>query len=360
MRILIINAVKVIVLNNRYPSKKKPFVASYVKSLGQVIGSLGVDVTYLVDTGNSDSRLGQIIDLIRYNLKILFSAKLGKAEVLVINHFQLFWKSLKSRINKGQVLIFHWHGSEIKGSVRFQNFQRWNRDDTILKGMHVFPSLYFKNLVLEKVPALTNWKVIPTGGVDMDLFKQQARKPKGFLNIGFAGHLRKEKGVGYFISLIKESQELQVACGIQIRFSAIDYGDHSGAYSSVLRTFSNVELLSPRLKNEMPEFYQSLDLLIFPTRSESLGLVPLEAMACGVPVICPNDFACPEYCVPNISGELFQPNDYNSFKSSVIGSLQQIRRYRPAEVVDKNYSQDVVRKKYREVFQELNLSIPQN
>ena len=35
----------------------------------------------------------------------------------------------------------------------------------------------------------------------------------------------------------------------------------------------------------MPRWYQALDLLVAPQRWEGFGLTPLEAMACGVPVI---------------------------------------------------------------------------
>ena len=43
-------------------------------------------------------------------------------------------------------------------------------------------------------------------------------------------------------------------------------------------------------KEKMPNFYNSIDIFLFPTNrsAESLGLVGLEAMSCGVPVLCSN------------------------------------------------------------------------
>jgi len=46
---------------------------------------------------------------------------------------------------------------------------------------------------------------------------------------------------------------------------------------------------------DMPHFYRSVDCVISPTRGEGFGLVPLEAMAVGVPVIVTNYSGCTEY-----------------------------------------------------------------
>ena len=53
-------------------------------------------------------------------------------------------------------------------------------------------------------------------------------------------------------------------------------------------------------QNKLADIYNILDVFIFPTvsASESLGLVAIEAMACGVPVIA-SDYAAPKYYVAN-------------------------------------------------------------
>ena len=345
---------KVLVLNNRYPSSKKPFVASYVKSLGEIFNSLDLQVDYLVDTGNSDSKLGQIRDLARYNLKVLTSKKLTDSDVLVINHFQLYWAALKKRVSPKQTLIFHWHGSEIKGSSKFQNFDGWNADPLIVNGFHVFPSEYFKNLVLKKVPSIKNWKVIPTGGVDTELFCEKKNETRDTLTIGFAGHLRKEKGVDFFLRLIDQQAEIEEQTGKTLRFRAIEYGDSSGENIAMLKAKQAVDLSKPMLKEEMPAYYNKLDVLVFPTRSESLGLVPIEAMACGVPVICPSDFACPEYCVSGVSGELFEADDFGSFFKELQRVERNLNQYNPRKIAVENYSKLIVQEKYRELLEELS------
>ena len=61
-------------------------------------------------------------------------------------------------------------------------------------------------------------------------------------------------------------------------------------------------------QNELVSIYNISDAFVFPTRreGESLGLVAIEAMACGTPVIA-SDFAAPKYYVCNdINGYKFE------------------------------------------------------
>lgn len=45
---------------------------------------------------------------------------------------------------------------------------------------------------------------------------------------------------------------------------------------------------------DLPALYSSADLFVFPSLYEGFGLPPLEAMACGTPVICSNSSSLPE------------------------------------------------------------------
>lgn len=45
---------------------------------------------------------------------------------------------------------------------------------------------------------------------------------------------------------------------------------------------------------DLPALYSSADLFVFPSLYEGFGLPPLEAMACGTPVVCSNSSSLPE------------------------------------------------------------------
>lgn len=55
--------------------------------------------------------------------------------------------------------------------------------------------------------------------------------------------------------------------------------------------------------------YASADAFIFPSRTETLGLVLLEAMAAGTPVVAANSGGIPDIVTDGINGYLFDPTD---------------------------------------------------
>ncbi|MDE5117840.1 MAG: glycosyltransferase family 1 protein [Trichodesmium sp. St2_bin2_1] len=58
---------------------------------------------------------------------------------------------------------------------------------------------------------------------------------------------------------------------------------------------------------ELASAYASADAFIFPSRTETLGLVLLEAMAAGTPVVAANSGGIPDIVTNGINGHLFDP-----------------------------------------------------
>src|SRR4029077_7168801 len=60
---------------------------------------------------------------------------------------------------------------------------------------------------------------------------------------------------------------------------------------------------------EMPEFWNSVDIAVVPSLGEAFGLVALEALACGVPVIAAAAGGLREIVVDGQCGLLVPPGD---------------------------------------------------
>jgi glycosyltransferase involved in cell wall biosynthesis len=73
-------------------------------------------------------------------------------------------------------------------------------------------------------------------------------------------------------------------------------------------------LKSDRLKTLA---FSAADLFLHPTRAESFGLVALESIACGTPVVAFRVGGIPELVRPGLSGELAEPESPREFRDAI-------------------------------------------
>ena len=76
---------------------------------------------------------------------------------------------------------------------------------------------------------------------------------------------------------------------------------------------------------DKPLLYRAATTFVFPSRYEGFGLDPLEAMACGTPVVCSNAASLPE--VVGDGGILVDPDDTDAW-AAAIGRLWQSEKER--------------------------------
>ncbi len=152
-------------------------------------------------------------------------------------------------------------------------------------------------------------EVVPNG-IDTSFYrphpKHLARKKLGlgnervFLSLG---RLSYEKKVDVVIRAMKRVNGKLVVCG-------------RGPHASRLKELVRRERLSRKVvfhgfvREELkPLYYSAADALVVASTSETQGVVMLEAMACGTPVIGARALAIPEIVKPRRNGLLFEPDN---------------------------------------------------
>ncbi len=125
--------------------------------------------------------------------------------------------------------------------------------------------------------------------------------------IGSLGRLSREKGT---IDLLKASSEIRKS-----HPEAVIVIGGSGPEEQSLRAFiisgklgSHVFLLGFLKEEELPEFYGGIDLFVLPSLREPFGMVLLEAMSAGTPIVARRVGGVPEVVGEKYSG-LFYGND---------------------------------------------------
>lgn len=84
--------------------------------------------------------------------------------------------------------------------------------------------------------------------------------------------------------------------------------------------YSERIILHPMPDEKLPLIYELADLFVFPSLSEGFGLPPLEAMACGTPVIASNSSSLPE--VVGDAGLLVDPYNETDLSENMLKVLK--------------------------------------
>ncbi len=138
-------------------------------------------------------------------------------------------------------------------------------------------------------------------GIDCNMFypqksiKQKYKFPDKKIILGVSDGWSKRKGIDTFIRLaaVLPSEYVIVLVGT-------DEETEKGLPSQIH------PVRRTRDKKELAEYYSMADVFLNPTKEEVLGLVNLEALACGTPVITFNSGGSPE-CIDETCGIVVEP-----------------------------------------------------
>jgi glycosyltransferase involved in cell wall biosynthesis len=140
------------------------------------------------------------------------------------------------------------------------------------------PSLFVKGTFLEN--GIPEHKLIHVPyGVDLSSFRQLPKEDKIF-RIIYCGQISPRKGVYY---LLKGFSELNLPDAELWLIGSID-----GEMRSLLKQFNHPGIIykGQYPQNELHKFYSQGSVFVIMSLEEGLAMVQLQAMACGLPVIC--------------------------------------------------------------------------
>jgi glycosyltransferase involved in cell wall biosynthesis len=138
-------------------------------------------------------------------------------------------------------------------------------------------------------------------GVDLDLFSARASVPSAKqLTVGFVGALSQRKGARYLLGAMAALPKGAAKLILYTR-AKVDR-DLIRGFESV-----DVEVRGGLSDAELAADLKQCDLVALPSIAEGFGLVILEAMACGVPVLCTTSTGGADFITHRQNGLLISP-----------------------------------------------------
>lgn len=217
-----------------------------------------------------------------------------------------------------------------------------------------------KKILVEKLGVKENKLSVIPNGFDLNLFYPMDRtKVKGKLNLPLdkkmvlnVANLYQVKGQRYLIEAMKEliKYRKDILC--------IIVGD--GILSKDLKAQikklgleNYVKLVGRKPHDEIPLWMNAADLFVLPSLRESFGVVQIEAMACGKPVIATKNGGSEEIVVSEDYGLLCEPGNSKLLAEKIIIGLDKEWDTKKILKYVTRFTWDNAAKEITEVYNEL-------
>ncbi|MBN2214126.1 MAG: glycosyltransferase family 4 protein [Bacteroidales bacterium] len=147
----------------------------------------------------------------------------------------------------------------------------------------------------EKISTIYNF-------VDLNRFKMKELPGWPHFNIGFAGRIEKRKGWREFVQAAGKLKPDN-----RLGFFMAGTGREKKKLIRMLRKNRLMNIEYAGFIQDMEGFYRQLNLLVIPSLYEPMGMVAVEAMACGIPVLASDVPGLNEVIKHGRNGWLMQP-----------------------------------------------------
>lgn len=320
---------KIFLISNMYPSSKSPSYGIFVKNTVEALKDLGVEFSKLgVIRGRADHKIVKLLKYLKYYWRITFHYLFGNYDVMYVHflsHNTPILFLLYKIFGKKKKWVINIHGSDIIKS-RGKKIDHYNAKILTYADKVIVPSAYFKELMLKQYPHTHEnlYFISPSGGIDPAVFypKENFKSTSKIPVFGFVSRIDKGKGWDTFMDA------LHLLHQENIEFKALfaGPGEQEDQLQQRIKDYhltKKVEFLGVVPQQNLPEIYRDLDLFIFPSMLyESLGLVGLEAMSCGIPVIGSKISGIETYLSDGQNGFLFAPGDAKELAEKIKLYLQ--------------------------------------
>lgn len=326
---------KVTVISNMYPSKEHKSWGIFVKNQVEALRNRGLKVEVIAIDNPNKGKLNLIKKYGKWFLTFAFHLLFKGSRTSVVHAHYVFPSGWLAKWYKkwfGARMIVTAHGGDIdkmvKKNQRIYHMTKsilTEADEVIAVGEELYATLVKDFGVPKEKLSLINM------GVNLDVFhpldKAEARKRCGVKDnetpLLFVGNIIEQKGLNELVEAFASLKEENPDYALYIIGSNKDQNYFQKLQQRItqLGITESVHFLGTKNQAEVACWMAAADVFILPSHIEGFGLVAVEAMACGTPVVGTNVGGL-KYLLDHGNGVLVEVKDTVSLKLGIESILK--------------------------------------
>jgi glycosyltransferase involved in cell wall biosynthesis len=268
-----------------------------------------------------------------------------------IIHAQHLWITPYAASLTGVPYIVTAHGTDLKGFVKDERYHKYALEGAKKAKKIITISEQVDAEVTTLYGSPESQKQLVLNGYDENLFHVKDLVRNDVLNdfnifenpdyvVSFAGKLTHFKGVDV---LLKAAKIYEKSIEGDVLTLIAGNGELYEELNTLKKQLSleHVRFLGHINQEQLVDLYNIADVSTVPSRTEPFGLVAIEALACGTPVVGTNQGGLPDFLIPEV-GTLVDVDDDIALADAIINEInaknKEDRAKRAADYALKNFS----------------------
>ena len=306
---------------------------------------------------NNNEMLDYIDAFVEYTKEIVTNFK---PDVI---HAQHLWIAPYAASLSGVPYVVTAHGTDLMGFKKDKRYRKYALEGSNnAKFIIAISNQVYDDTTSLYHPAKEKIVIVPNG-FDDDIFKMKNEKKEDVLKklgtdyladkiVSFVGKFTDFKGIDILIKAAKIVNKSISNVGFYLAGDGGLRTDMENLANDL--GLKNIIFLGHQTQENVASLYSMADLSVVPSRIEPFGLVAIEALACGTPVVATNAGGLPDFINEKV-GALVEMNNPNALADAIISELNNQTKLTKGKYAQKyaikNYSWDANLKKVVELYQ---------
>lgn len=348
---------QIAVISNMYPSSAHPTFGIFVKNQVELLKKSGFDVAVIANSNPQKGKLNLVKKYVFWFVHFMKYMATNHRNISVVHAHYIFPTGLLALIAKKMWKIPYVvtaHGGDLDQMPSKSNWVK-KMTTSILKNANevIVVGEALKENVRSLYPVPSNRIHVISMGVDTEVFRIRPDADfDGLVPPGknpvflYVGNIIKAKGLVELLDAFKAVRSVYPDASLYLIGSQKDKEFAEELQNKIhLDNLPSVYFKDPLPQSEVAKWMNAADVLVLPSHIEGFGLVALEAMAAGLPVVGSRVGGL-EYLLADGRGLLFERGDSQMLAEQLLAALnnseEQFNQEKIQKVVEENSYQTIL------------------